>query len=784
MADPLPWNAGEGYDIHVLRGGPSSKSLVGALKLPAGSVPASLSFSPQVQGPSSNFGVGVNQSTGEVTATPPPANSSRIEINNFLMTVSIQDNTSKKYETEIRVHVHDAITDIWLTPPTLTIHKDADECRFTVLAAFNDGTVGDITDWSLLTYQSRDPNTNAASTDVLVSANGVLQTVTPGKTANIIVSLIPPLFSTSALTLTATAQAIAKESWSDIGAKTEVTYVADKLMLEKEDKDKPQKGGTVVPNKSDPQSGNRDSVVSVVENALNILFVAEGFSQKRDFDYLVSKVVTDLRTNAHLQPFNLVKNSINFWSVFLPSQSDGISLLGDHTVAPLPKDSSKWHGDLVPLPKKPAATATSWSLEEMIHQVGLPVATDPATLDSVKDLWGLRYGTKDYQHLAATNFKGWRDLAAQPAAWRSVLNEIDSPFGIRNYDRPRATPSLSEVDLGSDPRRTKDVSFQKFIANLNYGKGPGGSTYNLGPRWKDAQLEKDRGPDWGFLCFLCRTEKHGGVNWGSNFLSSTGRTNDVYLQPNAISGGAQSVDIATPPISAREELLFSAVVAHEFGHRLGLGDEYGEKNGTGIIDNSNHAAGNLQAKKDITTTSTSTPPRTVYDKTLDMKWLWPRVTRAGSLKGTGSPQKTGNSVKVTLQTDHGKPFVFQDIVRFRQAPVKGPPSKDPVANFGGGLYLVVTAHTSDSVSVALGHGGSGGLILDIDAPIPGSSSSQSWSDQFIALFKPQTTYTVVCPLRVPGLGSGTELHLLSEVIRNRIARQRQPGQGPSTPLAD
>ena len=142
MADPLPWNAGEGYDIHVLRGGPSSKSLVGALKLPAGSVPASLSFSPQVQGPSSNFGVGVNQSTGEVTATPPPANSSRIEINNFLITVSIQDNTSKKYETEIRVHVHDAITDIWLTPPTLTIHKDADECRFTVLAAFNDGTVG------------------------------------------------------------------------------------------------------------------------------------------------------------------------------------------------------------------------------------------------------------------------------------------------------------------------------------------------------------------------------------------------------------------------------------------------------------------------------------------------------------------------------------------------------------------------------------------------------------------------------------------------------------------
>src|SRR5262245_45506672 len=99
MADTLTWKAGEGYDIHVLRGGLPSKSLVGTLNLPAGGVAASLKFSPQLAGAPSTFGLGVNQLTGEVIATPPPPNTSRIEINNFLMAVSIEDTNSKKYET-------------------------------------------------------------------------------------------------------------------------------------------------------------------------------------------------------------------------------------------------------------------------------------------------------------------------------------------------------------------------------------------------------------------------------------------------------------------------------------------------------------------------------------------------------------------------------------------------------------------------------------------------------------------------------------------------------------
>src|SRR5262249_16685721 len=156
MPDPLPWKPNQGYDIHVLRGGPASKSLVGSVNLPAGNVPSTLKFSPQIDGDLNKFGLSVNQSTGEVAASVPPQNTSQAVINNFLMTVSVQDSSAKTYETEIRIHIHDSVTDIWLTPSTLTIHKGANESRFTVLASFNDGVVGDITDGGQLSWKSLD----------------------------------------------------------------------------------------------------------------------------------------------------------------------------------------------------------------------------------------------------------------------------------------------------------------------------------------------------------------------------------------------------------------------------------------------------------------------------------------------------------------------------------------------------------------------------------------------------------------------------------------------------
>jgi hypothetical protein len=191
--------------------------------------------------------------------------------------------------------------------------------------------------------------------------------------------------------------------------------------------------------------------------------VSEGFRRESDFKRVVSKVVKNLRTNEHFQPFKLLHDAVNYWSVFVPSQEDGISLLGEYE-ALYSEDSASGSGYLVPHAKKPDASAATWSVAEMIHEVGLPVAADPEDFLLIEDLWKARYGDKPYER-AAENFGEWRALAEQPSFLgllgtksRVVLNECDSAFGFANYHRPSASDQGSTVVIGvAGGRRTGDA---------------------------------------------------------------------------------------------------------------------------------------------------------------------------------------------------------------------------------------------------------------------------------------------------------------------------------------
>src|SRR4030095_12558556 len=50
MADPLTWKPGEGYDLHVVRGGPSSKPLASTVNLPAHHALATPTHTPPARG--------------------------------------------------------------------------------------------------------------------------------------------------------------------------------------------------------------------------------------------------------------------------------------------------------------------------------------------------------------------------------------------------------------------------------------------------------------------------------------------------------------------------------------------------------------------------------------------------------------------------------------------------------------------------------------------------------------------------------------------------------------
>src|SRR6185369_7416981 len=217
----------------------------------------------------SNFGVDVNPATGQVTATVQPSTPPQFPNFNFLMTATQVVGGVSTSETTIRIHIHDSIKKIWLTPSSLTIHQFSPESRFTVLALFKDYTVGDITDWAQLIFTSSDPFTVDVRNvgDII---NGEKEVI-GGRLAarlgdfpnnpDITVSL---KLASPPTDLSFTAKVFPKPDWEDVAKdkNTKVQWVA----------------GPQVPNQNDLASSKPDSIKSVVESRANILFISDGFT--------------------------------------------------------------------------------------------------------------------------------------------------------------------------------------------------------------------------------------------------------------------------------------------------------------------------------------------------------------------------------------------------------------------------------------------------------------------------------------------------------------------------
>ena len=769
MGKPLTWKGGGGYDIHLLRDGPASKKLTDVIDL--GDVqPSMVTFIPAYSG-GTDFGVVIDPATGEIKAGPHP-DPSQPKLTNFILSIVGVDPEGNRSELIIRIHVHDNLDLIWLTPASLTIHKEANECQFTVLAQFDEGVRGDITEWSQFTFKSLIPNTTPpqASPDVLVSASGVLTAVNSGKSASIVAELHLQKASDPNQTLVSLTSdpvtVFTKESWVDTAAAAEFNFIPAGLRPGRGDKDQPKKNGTVVPNKDDPNSDKRDSVKSVVENALNVLFIAEGFrqDQRGDFNDYIWKIVEHLRTDRVFQPFNLLKDSINYWSAFIPSEDAGITLSGDYYhISDIPNKMWSWLYGTAPMPRTPDPDATSWSVEEMVYEVGLgtPIGPDPMDLHScVVDYWQKIYGDYVTEARVAASFQAWRTLSPVQ------LNERNSAFGIHNYDRPRASPGLAWVALGSDPRRTSDPHIFEFIGSLNYGKDPAsGESYNVGATWKPG------GKDAGLVCFICLSEKLGGINWGGYFLITTGISGVATVTVPKVA--RQGEDIEIPPVETMGRTVLASNVSHELSHSFGLGDEYGD--GGGTYSDADHSEPNLQTKSIITSQKTLpgvTGPKIVYDKTNDIKWRWSRVTKAGALAAT--PGRSVSGFYVPLRKGHSKAFAVGDLVRFRQWPVHDKISGDPFVAFQQTNGFVFKVKLQDDNGVGFDIEDANGHVIDVSSPNPGNLDPRSWGDILLSLFKPGSGYSLISPLTIATASGNVELPLLSEVIRKQIAASNGP----------
>ena len=192
------WDGGQGFDLHLLRGTPSPSMLPHLVVVDdlnpdhpvfatGPGLPADftgVTFSCDVLPAAlAAQGITLDPATGQIDLTP--ATPAGRVLRNFLVHAQAQINfaPSPDFMVDIRVHVHNSVSKIWLTPTALTVHVGADGLKFTVLALFDDGVVGDVTAWTSLVW------TPSAPGDVQVDQNtGALKAVTAGASPVITVS--------------------------------------------------------------------------------------------------------------------------------------------------------------------------------------------------------------------------------------------------------------------------------------------------------------------------------------------------------------------------------------------------------------------------------------------------------------------------------------------------------------------------------------------------------------------------------------------------------------------
>jgi hypothetical protein len=713
----LRWKEGEGYDIHVLRDGPSSKALDGSFSNldPGGPAP---DFEPRFRGAGTpnNHGVTVTTNTGEVTATAHPS-PVQPKLRNFLM-IARQNLAGGPLETIIRVHVHDSVQKLWLTPSTLSVPMGATERRFTVLALFDDGVVGDISDWPQLAYRSSDASISVANTGdpdpgapQPIVLGGGLGINDPAGTSVITVDL---KLSTPPTDLSDAAMVRARPSWVEEARKSGVKFVK----------------GPVVPVGDDIDPDSPFNILSVLKNAPNILFLAEGFRSRREFDSMVASVVKELRTSKSHFPFNLLKDSINYWSVFVESRENVISVLGDQTL-----DVLNVFAFRAPLPRKPATA--QWTVHNMAHAGGLPVPAEHSAPDAaawVASRNALYDMPAAVPTISAKELDAWNRLKS-----RSLLNERDTAFGLAHYDRPRASgQDQSRWRLMLDGRRTSEASLESFVSNLAFELDPtSGTSIRIGDTW-GSLLEKDA----GLVCILSRDVTMGGA-WrpaGSAgllrayFAANAGATEITVVRAAANGNDIQPGRPNLSPGSFSLNIL-AARVARGCALALGLGDEYGnDEDNPGNHIGTEH---NLQAQDAPLVTSPPGATARVIDAT-KIRWLWPRIADIGEIEAlfdsngilesplkcdpNGAPNPAGTHLLIKMRGPHS--FFQNQVVRVRQTLPGLPglvwplPSEDKLAAFALEVDAVLGVDTivvryQNPVSPQLGYRTPTGTQMDL-----------------------------------------------------------------------
>jgi hypothetical protein len=699
-----------------------------------------VTFAAQLAVPPATVGVPVDPGTGEITVLSPllPATATAPRLRSFVVDATVTDPVvATPFTASLRVFVHERLVDLWLSPSTLTVRQGAKNMRYSVLAKFDDGTIGDVTNWA--PFEPLDPGRPDDRTYVHATRSGD-----------------PELFwsATHGGPIGVDPNTGVLEANAPLGG---ITVNASPRSF-------PGQGGDAAARCAPPWStGLQLSPVAGPgfdamgdPDVRNVLFLPDGFQDTdadRDaFDRFVRVIVGRLSARRRTRPWDLLRGKINYFSGFLSSPDAGVSVLDE-----LDRGDPPSKAEPMEQPTRPDPAAAVWELPELLYEVGPPTpAHDPAgkTLASRLPDWDVLYGTPAAvtTGLAGAAFPAW--LACND---RVLLNERDTAFHTAMGHRPGLTVGGTNRDLQFHPLRTHVDDFEAFLGALE----DEGGTRVVGETWTKHHKDDD------LVVILCRTTRDAGSNDPRTHLPEDGHYVCVSLSnelahelESARRGSGFDVKVAAVPARVIPDTW--TTIAHELAHSLSLIDEYGERPGPLDLDTINDLATRANAQ-----TRSSLLGAGGLETAL-LKWgRWPRIANAGVLAANPAPAAGGNFT-LTLQPGHARVFRDGDIVRLRKRP------------------LVAAVGHSDQLTV---HGDPAGDTLTL-MPRVGSVLNP-------ATFPAGSI--VMVPLRAPDQGAvlGDDLALAARRVLDRIeatdnplnASHRDaigrpcPGPAPSPPRA-
>lgn len=517
-----------------------------------------------------------------------------------------------------RIHCHRALSAVWPAPASVVIRAKGFPRRLNVLGKFSDGVIADLTNWLPTT-------TPAAGHATFVSALG---TGTPAMSWE--------------LALTDTDGTAELSDFLDPttgllkGASTSGTGTLSLLLPPVTGKHPPQVDISYQPAWADTPAEVffvDGAGLDQVDQVRNVLFLPDGFTcdQQTEFENFVGDLVYHMCHNSAFSPFDVLRDSVNFFRAWLKSTDACVTLASPVTSAVR---------SMVTLLPDPPALPTA---ESMVEITRTPMA---------------------------------------------VLNPRETAFHSIRGARHRAMPELDSGHLVANTWRMTNIDLNDFLGALT-----GTQKVTAASRWvppsPDADLVVIICRSAGFAgC----TEARGALDTsalGHTCRATTGQ--GIRQLPTVKADHGLQED---PAGSLRHDsYLVVAPVVHELGHAFGLQDEYGPEGSEGLgmygklTDGAIadiRAAPNLLLRDDVLAQPADPdgpPPRLDPGR---VTWNWPRIAKAGKVTvppaayGTpldpGDPTfaADGSRVRVSVQRGHDQVlFAASDLVRLRTRPLLG-----------------------------------------------------------------------------------------------------------------